>query len=113
MGAPGGAGAFTAAGQPPARAGLKRLARAHGGNPGAVLGELAGADVLAFTADGKVRAAYPFFPAPTPIRVSWAGAASRWPGRRRRCAPVSVGAAMTGAGGVAAPGSVMRWWISR
>jgi hypothetical protein len=38
-----------------------------------VLAELAGADVLAFTADGQIRAAYPFSPAPTPIRVSWAG----------------------------------------
>jgi hypothetical protein len=63
-----------AAGQPLSPAKLGRLARAHGGEPGAMLAELAGADVLAFAADGQIRAAYPFSPAPTPIRVSWQAA---------------------------------------
>jgi hypothetical protein len=61
--------AFTATGQPPPPAELDRLARASGGQPGPVLAELAGADVLAFTADGQIRAAYPFSPAPTAIRA--------------------------------------------
>lgn len=64
---------FTATGQPPPPAELERLARAHGGPPGPVLAELAGADVLALTADGQIRAAYPFSPAPTAIRVNWPG----------------------------------------
>jgi hypothetical protein len=63
--------AFTATGQPPPPAELERLARAHGGPRGPVLAELARTDVLAFTADGQIRAAYPFSPAPTAIRVSW------------------------------------------
>jgi hypothetical protein len=65
--------AFTTTGQPPPSAELRRLARAHGADPGAVRTELAAADVLAFTADGEIRAAYPFSPAPTPIVVGWAG----------------------------------------
>lgn len=40
------------------------------------------------------------------------GLAVAWPEASVRT-PVSVGAWMTGAGGVAAPGSEMRWWISR
>jgi len=65
--------AFIADGQPPASAALDRLARAYGGEPGPVRAELAATDVLAFTADREIRAAYPFSAAPTPIRVSWAG----------------------------------------
>ena len=65
--------AFTATGRPPPPAELERLARAHGGPPGPVLAEVAGADVLAFAADGQIRAAYPFSPAPTAIQVSWPG----------------------------------------
>ena len=65
--------AFTATGQPPPPAELERLARAHGGPPGPVLAELARTDVLAFTADGQIRAAYPFSLAPTAIRVCWPG----------------------------------------
>jgi alkylmercury lyase-like protein len=65
--------AFTATGQPPPPAELDRLARAYGGQPGPVLAELTGADLLAFTADGQIRAAYPFSPAPTAIQVSWSG----------------------------------------
>ena len=65
--------AFTVAGQPPPRDGLERIARAHGGDPGAVLAELAAADVIAFGAGGEIRAAYPFSPVPSPIQVRWAG----------------------------------------
>ena len=65
--------AFTVAGQPPPRDELQRLARAHGGDPDAVLAELAAADVIAFGADGQIRAAYPFSPVPTSIQVRWAG----------------------------------------
>ena len=46
--------AFVSTGQPPPPAQLKRLARAHGGEPGEVLAELATGDVLAFTADGQI-----------------------------------------------------------
>ncbi|MGB6456846.1 MAG: alkylmercury lyase family protein [Streptosporangiaceae bacterium] len=63
--------AFTAAGQPPPAAELDRLARRHGSDPDRIRAELTGADLLAFTAHGEVRAAYPFSPAPTAIRVSW------------------------------------------
>ena len=38
-----------------------------------MLAELAERDVIAFDADGEIRAAYPFSPAPTPIQVSWEG----------------------------------------
>ena len=64
---------FALTGQPPARGELDRLARGHGADPGAVLAELAESDVLAFAADGQIRAAYPFSAAATPIQVSWAG----------------------------------------
>jgi len=65
--------AFTVARQPPSRDDLERIARAHGGDPGEALAELATADVIAFGADGEIRAAYPFSPVPTPIQVRWAG----------------------------------------
>ena len=65
--------AFIADGHPPASAALDRLARAYGGESGSVRAEFAATDVLAFTADGEIRAAYPFSAAPAPIRVSWAG----------------------------------------
>jgi hypothetical protein len=45
--------AFARTGQPPARSELERLARDHGACPGAVLAELAGADVMAFAAGGE------------------------------------------------------------
>jgi len=64
--------AFTAAGRPPPRGELERIARVHGGDPGEALAELAAADVIAFDADGEVRAAYPFSPAVTPIQIKWA-----------------------------------------
>ena len=65
--------AFARTGQPPGRGELERIARSHGADPDAVRAELAGTDMLAFTADGQIRAAYPFSPVATPIRVSWAG----------------------------------------
>jgi hypothetical protein len=65
--------AFIATGQPPPRIELERLARSHGGDPGAALAELAEADVIAVDGGGEIRAAYPFSPVATPIRVSWAG----------------------------------------
>ena len=65
--------AFARTGQPPARSELERLARSQGAGPDAVLAELAATDVIAFTADGEIRAAYPFSTVRTPIRVSWAG----------------------------------------
>jgi hypothetical protein len=64
---------FARTGQPPARGELERLARGQGADPGAVLAELSESDVLAFGADGQIRAAYPFSPVATPIQVSWAG----------------------------------------
>src|ERR1039458_9560767 len=51
--------AFTAAGQPPARSDLVRLARAASTDPDAVLAELEEADLIAFATDGQIRAAYP------------------------------------------------------
>ena len=38
-----------------------------------MLAELAARDVIAFGADGEIRAAYPFSPVPTAIQVRWAG----------------------------------------
>jgi hypothetical protein len=66
-------GAFAETGRPPLRAELERVARSQGADPGAVLGELAGRDVLAFDGSGEIRAAYPFSPSPTPIQVTWEG----------------------------------------
>lgn len=63
--------AFAETGRPPARGELERIARAPGADPAAVLAELAERDVIAFGADGEIRAAYPFSPAPTSIQVSW------------------------------------------
>jgi hypothetical protein len=112
--------AFARTGQPPARGELERLARGHGAEPDAVLAELAGTDVLAFTADGKIRAAYPFSPVATPIQVSWAGG----PAAYAMCAidalgmsamlgrPVTITAAEPGTGRVItvrADGDRARW----
>lgn len=63
--------AFTSTGLPPAAAEIEYLIRAGGGHPERVRVELTEADLLAFTARGEIRAAYPFSPALTPIRVSW------------------------------------------
>ena len=65
--------AFAATGQPPPQAEIQRLIRADGGEPDRVRAELTDADLLAFAANGEIRAAYPFSPTPTPIRVSWSG----------------------------------------
>jgi hypothetical protein len=65
--------ASTVTGQPPPAAEIERLIRAAGGDPHQVRAELTDADLLAFTARGEIRAAYPFSPAPTPIRVTWDG----------------------------------------
>jgi hypothetical protein len=54
---------FATTGQPPARTDLEA----------AVLAELAKADAIALDEAGEIRAAYPFSPTPTPIRVSWTG----------------------------------------
>ena len=65
--------AFARTGQPPGRGELERLAREPGADPSAVLAELGERDVLAFAADGQIRAAYPFSAVATPIQVSWPG----------------------------------------
>jgi hypothetical protein len=62
--------AFTSTGRPPPAAEIDRLIRARDIDPDRVRCELTEADLLAFTPDGEVRAAYPFSPAPTPIRVT-------------------------------------------
>jgi hypothetical protein len=64
--------AFTAHGKPLSPAEIERVIRADGGHPDRVRAELTEADLLAFTASGEIRAAYPFSPVPTPIRVTWA-----------------------------------------
>ena len=66
-------GAFAKTGRAPVRAELERIARGQGADPGAVLAELPGRDVLAFDGRGEIRAAYPFSPSPTPIQVTWQG----------------------------------------
>jgi Alkylmercury lyase len=65
--------ALAQTGRAPAGRELERLARDQGANPAAVRAELADRDVIAFGADGQIRAAYPFSPVPTPIQVTWAG----------------------------------------
>ena len=111
---------FVRAGQPPSRGELERLARERGADPGAVLTELAESDVLAFTADGRIRAAYPFSAVATPIQGSWAGG----PDAYAMCAidalgmsamlgrPVTITAAEPGTGRVItvrADGDQARW----
>jgi hypothetical protein len=65
--------AFASTGRPPPPAELDCLIRSGGGDPARVRSELTGADLLAFTPDGEIRAAYPFSPVPTAIRVRWDG----------------------------------------
>jgi hypothetical protein len=65
--------AFAATGRPPSPAEIEHLARAGGGDPDRVRAELTAADLLAFTTGGEIRAAYPFSPAPTMVRVTWSG----------------------------------------
>jgi hypothetical protein len=78
---------FAGTGRAPSRAELERVARGQGTNPGAVLAELAGRNVLAFDGGGQVRAAYPFSPSPTPIQATWPGVAgsARGPAARGCC----------------------------
>jgi hypothetical protein len=64
---------FITTGQPPPAAEIERVIRSDGGHPDHVRAELTEADLLAFTADGQIRAGYPFSPAPTAIRVRWDG----------------------------------------
>jgi Alkylmercury lyase len=64
---------FAASGRAPEPAELRRLALEQDADPDAVLAELAASDVIAFDDAGRIRAAYPFSPAPTAIRVSWPG----------------------------------------
>jgi len=65
--------AFIATGQPPTLAELERVARGQGSDPTAALAELAAADIVAVDGGGEIRAAYPFSPVATPIRVTWDG----------------------------------------
>lgn len=69
---------FADTGNPPRRADLIRSANKHGTDPEAALAELAERDVVLFDAAGEVRAAYPFSPTPTTIRVSWDGGPSAY-----------------------------------
>ncbi len=111
---------LAATGRPPPAADLDRLARQHGGDPGQVRAELTTMDLLAFTPAGAVRAAYPFSPVPTQIRVSWDGG----PPAYAMCAidalgmsamlgrPVTISAAEPGTGRsitVVVDGSRARW----
>lgn len=64
---------LTEAGTVPRRAELERTLRDDGLDPGAVLAELGERDVVAFDDSGEIRAAYPFSPVPTSIRVTWPG----------------------------------------
>ena len=65
--------AFARTGRPPARGELEQLACSLGVRPDAVLGEPARADTIAVSPGGEIRAAYPFSPVRTPIRVTWTG----------------------------------------
>jgi Alkylmercury lyase len=69
--------AFTSTGKPPASLEISRelrtLANLHRAEPDQVLAELSAADLLAFAADGQIRAAYPFSPTPTAIQVNCEG----------------------------------------
>jgi hypothetical protein len=113
-------GTLARTGKPPARPELERIARNAGVSLDAVLAELAEADVMAFTAGGEIRAAYPFSPVRTPIQVSWAGG----PAAYAMCAidalgmsamlgrPVAITAAEPGTGRVItvrADGGRARW----
>ncbi len=116
--------AFATAGQPPAAGELDRLARQGGCESDKVRSEPTAADLLAFTPQGEVRAAYPFSPAPTAIRVSWDGGPSAY----AMCAidalgmsamlgrPVNISGAEPGTGRritVAVDGDKARWAPAR
>jgi Alkylmercury lyase len=80
--------AFSATGLPPPAAEIDRLIHARDIDPDRVRSELTEADLLAFTLDGEIRAAYPFSPAPTPIQVTWDGGP---PGVYAMCAIDALG----------------------
>jgi hypothetical protein len=65
--------AFAETGRRLPRGELERIARGQGADPGAVLAELTGCDLLALDGSGEIRAAYPFSPSPTAVQVSWEG----------------------------------------
>jgi len=65
--------ALARTGLPPTRSELEQLAGSLGASLEGLLAELAEADAIVFSADGEIRAAYPFSPAHTSIRVSWPG----------------------------------------
>lgn len=65
--------AFAETGSAPTRADLVRIADRDGIAAADALTELAERDVVAFDDAGELRAAYPFSPNPTAIRVSWDG----------------------------------------
>jgi hypothetical protein len=113
-------GAFVATGQPPQAAELDQLASWYGGDSQQVRAELVSADLLAFTPQGEIRAAYPFSPTATDIQVSWNGG----PPAYAMCAidalgmsamlgrPVTITAAEPGTGRritVAVDGDRARW----
>lgn len=62
---------FAETGKAPGRGDLERVATVHDADPAAVLAELAEQDVVAFDEHGEIRAAYPFSPTPTAIKVTW------------------------------------------
>lgn len=63
--------AFVETGRAPTRAGLVHIGDRDGIAVSDALTELAERDVVAFDDAGEIRAAYPFSPIPTAIRVSW------------------------------------------
>jgi hypothetical protein len=65
--------AFAQTGRAPMRGDLERIVRAGGADLAAALAELAERDVIVFDQAGEIRAAYPFSPSSTLIRVSWEG----------------------------------------
>jgi alkylmercury lyase-like protein len=64
---------FAATGGALRRADLADFARAHGFELDPVLAELGDRDMVVFDDRGEIRAAYPFSPSRTAVRLSWAG----------------------------------------
>lgn len=62
---------FAETGRAPTRTELVRIADSQDIVATTALSELAERDVVAFDEHGEIRAAYPFSPTPTTIRVSW------------------------------------------
>lgn len=65
--------AFIVTGRPPEPGELDRISTLAGASPAAVREELSVRDVVAFDEAGRIRAAYPFSPTPTGIRMTWPG----------------------------------------